>query len=211
MTKKKNLAKDIISQALVSVKNLSAFWRTESHDKRTIKGTKTALKELQGKRKDKEVAADLGISRQRYTALKNQINKGKAYSPELRDILKDTTAERKEALEPERLKEGVYVFPSLETLQDTGTKVEVIKSFTSKKDARSWWKNIVNSGKYVGIAKQSNGLWSVVAFGERKQRPKTIKTRNSKGQYTSERIIEDMHGRNRVSEIMDKYRDITGV
>lgn len=218
-------ASDIIEQGIISARSIANFFRVTSRDKRTVKSTKTALKELEGGRRPKEVAADLGITYQRYTALKKQVTKGQAYSPELRDVFKQTKAQREEALRPgpergprkpgagkeqaepeiQRTPEGVYTFDNLEKIKATGTKVEEIKSFTSKRDALNWWKTINQSSKYIAIARHGK-LWKVVGFGDRSQRPKTTRHKTRKGTIKEVRSIEDIRGENRVSQIIRKYK-----
>jgi hypothetical protein len=223
MAKKKSIfenAKDLIEQGLVSAKSLTGFFRNTNRDKRTIKSTQKAVETFQAGRTNKEAAADLGISTQRYTALKKQISQGKAYSPELRDVLIENAPRQEPSrrstprnVEPETLvdvardKSGVYTFSSLETLQDSGTKVEIIKSFPSKRSAISWWKTIVNSGKYIAVAKDSSGFYNVVAFGKREERPKSYTKHYKNGKSKKVTVIEDKNGRNRVSEIIANNRD----
>src|SRR6185503_8127218 len=90
-------ARDIFAQGLISVRKLTGFFQTTNRDKRSIKSTQRAARELAAGHSDKEVASQLGISRQKWTALKHRIEKGAAYSPELREVLREADQDIKQA------------------------------------------------------------------------------------------------------------------
>lgn len=187
-------ASDLWEQALSSVKNLSKFFRSESHDKRTIKSTQRAAKELFTDRRDKEVAEKLGISRQRATSIRKQVEAGKAYSPELRDVLKSAATEYNDS--PRQLEGGVYLFPNKEKLQKTSKHLDHIKTFPELSDAVNFWKKIIKSDKFIAITqvKQKGGtFYQIVGFGKRTQRPKGGS-------------IQDKRAKNRITDLLAKYK-----
>lgn len=196
MAKKKSIyqgARDIWEQALTSVKSLSRFFRSQSRDKRTIKSTQKALGELSKGRTNKEIGEQLGIPYQRVTSLKKKISQGEAYSPELRDILKEAADEYNE--EPRKLEGGVYFFPNREKLQKSVNRIEHIKTFPELSDAVNFWKKIIKSDKFIAITqvKKKGGMfYQVVGFGKRTQRPKGGK-------------IQDRRAKNRVDQLLKKY------
>ena len=57
-------------------------------DKRTQSTTKAAARALASEFKPSQIAAKLGISYQKWTAVKNKIQKGKLFNPDLRDLLR---------------------------------------------------------------------------------------------------------------------------
>jgi hypothetical protein len=59
----------------------------ENRDKRTQGGIKKALGILTEKFKPSEIAKKLGISTQKWTSTKKQIEKGKLYNPDLKNLL----------------------------------------------------------------------------------------------------------------------------
>lgn len=62
----------------------------ERTDKRSISRGQKLVKEIGKNYTDKEIATSLGVSRQKYTALKIQIKKGRAGSSVLNDLLEQT-------------------------------------------------------------------------------------------------------------------------
>ena len=189
--KKKSIfqgATDILAQGLISVKKVGAFFKQTSRDKRTVSSTKRAAAELQEGRTPKEVAQSLGISTQKWTAVKKKIQKGEVYGPEVRDTLK--SARKEYSLKPQKLDQGVYYFPDLKKLKQK-THVDLIRPFEFLEDAIEWWKGVVKSNKFIAIA-EKDGLYYVVGLGTRSQRPQKGKTYE--------------HGAgNRVSELISKY------
>jgi hypothetical protein len=171
-------------------KEPEGFYIPKPTDKRTVKSTQRAARELFADRTDKEVAAQLGISRQKATALKQKIAAGKAYGPELRDQLQN--ANRDYIATPQQMSEGVYYFPEMSKLKKT-THVDIIKPFTFLEDALQWWKTIVKSGTYLAIT-QKNGMYYVVGLGKRSQRPQKGK-------------IQERGAGNRVKQLLSKYRE----
>ena len=57
-------------------------------DKRTLSTTKAAARALAAEFKPNQIAAKLGITTQKWTAVKNKITKGKLFNPDLRDLLR---------------------------------------------------------------------------------------------------------------------------
>lgn len=57
-------------------------------DKRTQSTTKAAARALASEFKPSQIAAKLGISTQKWTAVKGKIQKGKLFNPDLRDFLR---------------------------------------------------------------------------------------------------------------------------
>lgn len=57
-------------------------------DKRTLSSTKAAARALSSEFKPSQIAAKLGISTQKWTAVKGKIQKGKLFNPDLRDLLR---------------------------------------------------------------------------------------------------------------------------
>ena len=57
-------------------------------DKRTLSSTKAAARALASEFKPSQIAAKLGISTQKWTAVKSKIQKGKLFNPDLRDLLR---------------------------------------------------------------------------------------------------------------------------
>lgn len=196
MTKKKTIfqdARDLFEQGLQSVKNLSRFLSGTSRDKRTIKSTQKAFKELSEGRRAKDIGEQLGIPYQRVAVLRKKIEAGEAYSPELRDIVKEAAQEYNE--KPQKLDGGVMYFPNKEKLQNSVNHIEVVKTFPELEDARRYWKRIINSDKYIGITsitKKGQKFYQVVGMGKRSQRP-------YKGK------IQDHRARNRIDDIIAKY------
>lgn len=196
MPKKKTIfegAQDIFEQALTSVKNLSAFFRSTSRDKRTIKSTQKAMKQLSENRTNKEIGEQLGIPYQRVASLKKQIEEGKAYGPELRDLIKEEADQYNET--PQQMEGGIYYFPNRDKLEKSVNKIETIKAFPTLIDAKNYWKKIIKSDKFIGITKVRKGkqdFYELVGFGRRSQRP-----RNGE--------IKDHRAKNRLQDIMKKY------
>lgn len=187
-------ASDLWEQALSSVKNLSKFFRTESRDKRTIKSTQKAWRELSNERTNKEIGEQLGISYQRVTSIKRQVSEGKAYSPELRDVLQSAASEYNDA--PRKLEGGVYFFPNKEKLQKTSKNLDHIKTFPELSDAVNFWKKIIKSDKFIAITqvKQKGGMfYQIVGFGKRTQRPKAG-------------AIQDKRAKNRIDDLLKKLK-----
>jgi len=185
-------AKDILQQGLISVRKLSSFFKQTSHDKRTVKSTQRAAAELSEGRKPKEVASQLGMSYQRWTAIKKQIDKGQAYSPELRDILKDTREEYLSEPQKETAPGGksVWYFPDMNRLKQR-TKVDLIKPFGFLSDALAFWETIISSSEYIAITNK-DGMYYVVGLGKRSQRPQ-------KGKKM------ERGGGNRVNQLLKAY------
>src|SRR5512146_81260 len=71
-----------------STPKVSKFFQTNSTDKRTIRSTQRITQELTRHEKASTIANRLGVSTQKWVAIRKQVNQGKAYSPELRDTLK---------------------------------------------------------------------------------------------------------------------------
>lgn len=187
-------ATDLWEQALSSVKNLSKFFRSESRDKRTIKSTQKAWKELSNERTNKEIGEQLGISYQRVTSIKKQVEQGKAYSPELRDVLQSAAKEYND--EPRKLDGGVYFFPNKEKLQKTSKHLDHIKTFPELDDAVNFWKKIIKSDQFIAITqvKKKGGMfYQLVGFGKRAQRPE-------------KNVIKDKRAKNRITDLLAKYK-----
>ena len=186
-------ASDLWEQALSSVKNLSRFFRTESRDKRTIKSTQRAAKELFTDRKNKEIGEQLGVSYQRVTSIKRQVMEGKAYSPELRDILQSAADEYND--KPRQLEDGIYFFPKRDKLVKSTNHIDTIKIFPELSDATKFWKKVIKSDKFIAITQVGKGdkaFYHVVGLGTRRQRP-------FKG------AIQDKRAKNRIDQILGKY------
>ncbi len=195
MPKKKSVfegARDLVEQALGSVRNLTAFLRTTSRDRRTIQSTRRAMREATQGRTNKEVGEQLGISYQRVTALKKAVEEGHAYSPELRDIFQEEAKRYNE--EPQQLPEGVTLFPNREKLERSINHLDTIKTFPELSDAINYWKRIIKSDLYIAIVKEKDGFYSVVGLGRRSQRPKG-----------PNREISDRRAKNRLDQILQKY------
>ena len=163
----------------------------ESRDKRTRSSVKRAASELSEGRSNKEIAAQLGISPQKWAATKKKIEAGQLYGPELREQLNNAITEYKTT--PERMDNGVYYFPDYGKLKKTVKHIDMIKSFGFIEDALDWWETIVNSDTYLAITKK-DGMYQVIGLGKRNQRPQKGK------QY-------QRGGNNRVKQLLSKYRE----
>jgi hypothetical protein len=164
--------------------------RTLSHDKRTVKSTQRAARELAAGRSPKEVADQLGISVQKWTSLKKQIDRGDIYGPEIKSRL--AAAKTEYLTTPQQMENGVFYFPDLNKLKKT-THVDMIKGFPELSDALEWWESIVASDTYIAIA-EKNGMYYVVGLGKRSQRPQ-------KGRG------HEAGAGNRVKQLLAKYKD----
>lgn len=194
MPKKKSVfegARDLLEQAIGSVKNITAFFRSTSRDKRTIKSTQRAMREATQGRTNKEIGEQLGVSYQRVTALKKAVEEGTAYSPELRDLFQEEAERYNE--EPRELEGGLYLFPNREKLENSVNHLDVIKTFPEEEDAVKYWKKIIQSEQYIAIVKNGD-FFELVGFGRRNQRPKGPK-----------REISDKRAKNRLDQILTKY------
>jgi len=160
----------------------------ENRDKRSIKSTQRAARQLAENRSDKEVASQLGMSRQKWTGLKKKIESGEAYSPELKDQLDNARLDY--TATPQQMENGVYFFPDMGKLKKV-THVDIIKTFGFLDDALDWWESIVSSDTYIAIT-ELNGSFHVVGLGRRNQRP-------YKGK------VAKRGGGNRVKQLLDKY------
>lgn len=164
--------------------------RALSHDKRTVKSTQRAARELATGRRPKEIADQLGISVQKWNSLKKQIEQGEIYGPEIKNQLEN--ARQEYLTTPQQQENGVYFFPDLNKLKKT-THVDMIKGFPELEDALEWWESIVASDTYIAIA-EKNGMYYVVGLGKRSQRPQKGRT-------------HETGGGNRVKQLLAKYKD----
>jgi len=164
--------------------------RALSHDKRTVKSTQRAARELAQGRSPKAIADQLGISVQKWTSLKKQIDRGDIYGPEIKTHLE--SAKKEYLTTPQQMENGVYYFPDLNKLKKT-THVDMIKGFPELDDALEWWESIVASDTYIAIA-EKNGMYYVVGLGKRSQRPQKGRT-------------HETGGKNRVKQLLAKYKD----
>jgi len=155
MARKKNRspfkgAADILAQGIISVRKLGAFFReTNRGGKRAQKETQRAARELWKERTDKQVAQELGISRQKATSLRKRVQEGKAYSPELKEVLRQ--ADRELSARPARETraqgpEGFYIPEVRDGRSRKGTQ----------KAAKELWEGRTNKevAKQLGISPQ---------------------------------------------------------
>jgi hypothetical protein len=195
MPKKKSIfegARDLVEQGIKSVKNITAFFRSTSRDRRTIKSTQRAMREATQGRTNKEIGEQLGVSYQRVTAIKKAVEEGTAYSPELRDLFQEEAQRYNE--EPRELEGGVYLFPNREKLERSVNNLDTIKTFPELDDALKYWGKIIQSDDYIAIVKEKDDFYSVVGLGRRSQRPKGPKHE-----------ISDRRAKNRLDQILTKY------
>lgn len=199
---RKRTPKDIIEQGLISAKSLTQFLTRQSHDKRTQKTTQKAGREFFAGRTATEAGQALGVSYQRATAIRIGIEKGKFYSPEFRDILREGI---KEVEKPIQTPEGVWYFPDEKTLDKT-YRTEVIKRFADKQDAINWWREIIGSEKYIVVVRQrgrtpGQDFYNVVGIGSRAERPRTYKAKKSGKAYKR----REKQGEMELAQIRKKY------
>jgi hypothetical protein len=109
MAKKKNFLQVAIDNLKEALQRFSYKEAVESRDKRSIKRGKKLVKEISKQYTDKEAAQALEISRQKYTALKQGIKKGKVASSTLNDLLETTKGKLSETTSRPRDMVGDYI------------------------------------------------------------------------------------------------------
>lgn len=143
------------------VRGPAGYIREKSHDKRTVKSVQRITQELTRTASPKEIGRELGISYQRWTAIRKSIEKGEAYGPEFREALKQATA----GVSPDHeLKESpngsIFDFFKdegvLEKLKITWGKDITPGGFMDLDEAGEWWEKIGGGMEYFVITSRTD-------------------------------------------------------
>jgi hypothetical protein len=141
---------------IAQVRRPTKYIETRSHDKRTIRSTQRYAREISKTAAPHEIAKTLGISTQRWTAIRKKIEQGKAYGPELREALKQATVEAIPEHEIREAPGGMFFdfFPSEATLLKNikWAKKVTKKGYRDIKQAANWWEQIGGGADYFVIA-----------------------------------------------------------
>lgn len=171
MAKKKNIIQGAIDSLRELLQTRSTREAVGKSDKRSLKRSKALVKELGKNFKDKEIAESLEISRQKYTALKNQIKKGKVASPVLNDLLQQAGEKTRANSGRPRDEVGLYISDmpvngktkfkidyeemNQEWIQKNIRWAQDVKpgGFASKQSALNWYGGVTGGKEYFKIVK----------------------------------------------------------
>ena len=172
---------DEFREVLQGAKKVSSAVREITHDKRSLRSTQSAERALSGKYKTSEIAQELGLSTQKWVAIRKQIRAGNAYSPEIRDLLRAGINEKKqeeqqevekirirkaqsprtytveESINGEVNRKTAKVYSSLKQVQELIGYADPIKLCPDKKSAALWWLKIGAGSDYFVLARETRG------------------------------------------------------
>ena len=174
--------------------------RESSHDKRTINSVQRLTSELESKRRPKEVARELGLSYQRWTAIKKGIKEGKIYGPEIRENLRQALV----TIEPEYQRATSEDGSKFDYFADAKTLSKLIPwnkkitphGYKDRVQAERWWQKIGGGADYFVIAceisektgEKMYNVYDVRTAGELKNKGKLHQMIRAK------RIIKEEYG-----------------
>lgn len=188
----------IIQSAIDNLKEALQIFKTReavgSRDKRSAKLGKKLVRELGKQYTDKEIAGSLEISRQKYTALKTQIKKGKIASSTLNDLLSTVDETIRETSGRPQDLTGVYYTETgkgvegktkfgIDYIQvsDDYIKKEIpwaekLKRFSSQRDVLNYYGGATGGKEYFVIVKEKSGGWSMwdIRTGSEKSRKGSV-------------------------------------
>ena len=141
---------------LAQVRGPAGYLQEISHDKRTVKSVQRLTRELRQEFKPHEIAHELGISTQKWTAIRKRIEEGKAYGPELRESLKQAKGgiapdhELKES--PNGMTYDLYRnIGTMEKIGITWGRDVTPGGFYTLEEAANWWQEIGGGAEYFVI------------------------------------------------------------
>jgi len=187
---------------LGQVKGPAGYLQATSRDKRTIRSTQRIVKEISQQSRPKQIARELGISTQKWVSIRKKIQEGKAYSPELRESLKQAAVGLAPAHEVKESPGGMFY----DYFQDIGEldkiKIRWAKSITPRgfdtlDQAAEWWERIGGGADYFVIAasvskrtgRKLYKVYEIRTAGEIKNKGKL------KNMIRAREIIEKEYGR----------------
>lgn len=151
----------------------------DRYDKRSAKRGKRLIKDLEKKFRPSEIADEMGISTQKYTAIKKAIRKNKVASSTLNDLL-EATAEgvRKNSGRPQDMRSDYiadkpvngrrkfkidYVEMSQDYIEKNMKWATNIKpgGFASKQSALNWYGGVTGGKEYFSIVRGRNGRFFI--------------------------------------------------
>jgi hypothetical protein len=141
---------------LRQVQGVGGYLKEISRDRRTIRSVQRLTRELISNARPKEIAAELGMSTQRWTAIRKKIESGQAYSPELRESLKQAVSGAVPDHETRDAPGGRVFdyFPNdtkLNRLIPWCKKVTP-RGFSDIDQAAKWWETIGGGAEYFVIS-----------------------------------------------------------
>jgi hypothetical protein len=178
-------------------------------DGRSKKSVKKIARDLSKKFRASEIAEALGISTQKWTALKRRITKGKAADPVLNDLLKDTAEKVRDISSKPRDMRGEYeankpvngrkkfkldfVEVGYEYIKDKIKWATDVKpgGFASMQSALNWYGGVTGGKEYFKIVKRKTkgGRERIYIFDTRTPDEKSRKGSVS-GSTKADRIIQ---------------------
>lgn len=184
---------------LGQVKGPAGYLKEISQDRRTIPSVQRLAKELQKTGRPSEVARELGISHQRWTAIRKKIEKGEAYGPELRESLKQAITGIAPDHEIKYSPNGSqYDFfkdaATLGKLKITWAKVVTPGGFKDLEEAEEWWEKIGGGAAYFVISSRTQDgkkryfVYDIRTASELKSKGKL------KNMIRARKIIEEEYG-----------------
>lgn len=164
-------------------------------DRRSLKASRALVGELAGLGRPSEIAAGLGVSTQKYVALRRGIESGRIASPVLTDLLRETKTRVLEASDRPKAESGTYR-PERPVGRKKDFKVDYIqageefvrgkmrfatkiKQFASLQSARNWYGAVTGGKEYFWIVKNKRGgysIYDVRSAAERSRRGRAGKT-----------------------------------
>jgi hypothetical protein len=184
---------------LGQVKGPAGYLKEISQDRRTIPSVQRLAKEIQKTGRPSEVARELGISHQKWTAIRKKIEKGEAYGPELRESLKQAITgiapDHEIKYSPNGSQYDFFKDDSvLAALKITWRKDVTPGGYKTEKEAAEWWEKIGGGAAYFVIS-------SITQGGKRKFHVYDIRTASelkNKGKASgitrARRIMEEEYG-----------------
>ncbi len=164
--------------------------------------------EISGTRKAKEIAKELGISTQKWVALRKRIRSGDLYGDALLEKLGGARTNLENSFEkfvsveytytnPDgthttRSGEVVY-FPNEDRLREKLPQARAIKTMYTFSDAKNYWGQIGGGAEYFGIVSIGNGNYQVVDLRDQKEYNNRGKI---DGEIRAKKILKNLgHGR----------------
>lgn len=186
-----------------------------SLDRRSLKSSRALVADLGTLGRPSEIARGLGVSTQKYVAIRRGIEAGKIGSPVLNDLLREGRAKIVELSDRPRSERGEYrpekpvgkrrefkvdyIQAGEEFVRSKMRFATKIKTFASLQSARNWYGGVTGGKEYFWIVKNKRGgysIYDVRTAAERSRKGITGKSRAQRvlDEYENEPRREARHG-----------------
>lgn len=144
-----------------ALRNLPVSKAVGKADARSLARSRRLIAELEQKQPAHETAALLGISTQKYAAMKRAVRQGKASSGTLNDLLEETSAAASKLSYGE--KTGTYIVDEGHHPREETSYINVPKSFIEK---RLPWAHVTRPGGFASLSDTLNWYGNVGGANE---------------------------------------------